>query len=249
MQDLLYLLLMKEGILKFIDVEKSYISSKPILKRVNFSIDEGEFVYLTGSSGAGKTTFLKLIYRELVPDKGLILFDGINIAELPHSRLPYFRRNIGVVFQDFRLIKDMNVYMNIALPLIIQGYSKREIELLVDEVLERVGLRERKFDIVVELSGGEQQRVALARAIITKPRLILADEPTGNLDSYHSSNILSLLEEVHKKYNITVILATHDPMIIASRSHRVLLLNKGRVFEVKDKEVPPQLLYGEERWL
>lgn len=240
---------MSDGILKFIDVEKGYSPQKVVLKRVNLNVREGEFVFLTGISGAGKTTLLKLIYRELKPDKGLILFDGISIGELSGEKLALLRRNIGIVFQDFRLITDMNIFMNVALPLIIRGYSKKEIEYCVDAVLERVGLKEKKYDSVVELSGGEQQRVALARAVVTKPKLILADEPTGNLDSYHSSNILSLLEEIHQQNNTTVILATHDPVIIASKADRIFVLSKGSLFEYEDSEVPPQILYGEERWL
>src|SRR3989344_1737748 len=185
-----------------------------ILDNVDLHINAGEFVFLTGPSGSGKTTLLRLILRDLVATTGELLVDGQDVAKMKKSKLPQMRRNIGIVFQDFRLLTDRNVFENIALPLLIAGQKPAEIKTAVDQALTTVNLTNRSDWFPAQLSGGEIQRVTLARAIVGKPKLILADEPTGNLDPKTSREIVKLLETIHNDLKTTVLMATHNAEIV-----------------------------------
>lgn len=222
----------KKPILEFEDVYKFFGEEQVALRGLNLTIERGEFVFLTGPSGAGKSTMLRLITRELGIDSGRILFAGKDISRLTERSIPYLRRNLGIVFQDFRVIPHWSVAENISIALEVMGYSSRLIRSRVSEVLERVGLEGRGGDRAGSLSGGEQQRVAIARAIVTEPALILADEPTGNLDPALAVDILTLFEEIHET-GTTVLFATHDHGMIERGNHRILSLEKGRVYDVR----------------
>ena len=214
--------------IQFWNVSKKYPAGPTALADVSFSIARGEFVFLTGPSGAGKTTLLKLIYREELPDAGQIVVNGRNVTALPRRKIPYLRRSIGVVFQSFRLIARKTVFENVTYLPRILGMSRAEQQRMCERALRRVGLAHRLNAYPRQLSGGEQQRVTLARALVCDPRIILADEPTGNLDPELSAEILALLREIHAQ-GTTVIVATHDRAIIESLGGRVLLLHRGRL--------------------
>lgn len=217
-------------------VSKRYPGGQMGLSDVSLSIPRGQMVFLTGASGSGKSTFLKMIYREEVPTKGQILVNGRNLAALPAKKIPYLRRTIGVVFQEFRLIARKTVFENVSyLPRILGMDNARQRKLAYD-TLRRVGLAHRINAFPLSLSGGERQRVAIARALINEPEILLADEPTGNLDPELSEEILHLLLEVNLR-GTTVILATHDRTLIERVGHRVLTLDGGKLAE--DRELPP----------
>jgi cell division transport system ATP-binding protein len=218
-------------ILSFESVFKSYRTDQPVLRGTNLVIERGEFVFITGPSGAGKSTLLRLVYCAEQADDGRILFLGRDVARLTESSIPVLRRNMGVVFQDFRLVPAWTVFDNVAIPLEILGLPARLIRTRVGEVLERVGLAGRGVDKVSGLSGGEQQRAAIARAIIGEPALILADEPTGNLDPQLAIDILGLFEEIHET-GTTILFATHDRSLLEVRPHRIVVLNEGRAVDV-----------------
>jgi cell division transport system ATP-binding protein len=220
-------------ILSFESVFKSYRTDQPVLRGTNLAIERGEFVFITGPSGAGKSTLLRLVYCAEQADDGRILFLGRDVARLTEASIPVLRRNMGVVFQDFRLVPSWTVFDNVAIPLEILGLPARLIRTRVGEVLERVGLAGRGVDKVSGLSGGEQQRIAIARAIVGEPALILADEPTGNLDPQLAVDILGLFEEIHET-GTTVLFATHDRSLLELRSHRIVVLNDGRAIDVPD---------------
>lgn len=198
------------------------------LEDLNFMIDRGEFAFFVGSSGAGKSTLLKLIIRELVPSSGLLKVFGRNVARLPRHRLPYLRRNIGMVFQDFRLMEERTVYDNVAFAMVVIGMSNREIKRRVPHVLNLIGLQDKIKSRICDLSGGEQQRVGLARAIVNRPAMIIADEPTGNLDPGTSLDIMNLLRSINLR-GTTVLVATHDRDIVDRFKKRVLYLEDGRL--------------------
>ncbi len=212
------------------DVYKYFRRDVPTLKAVNLTIERGEFVFVTGASGAGKSTLLQLIYRKHTVDQGRISFCGRDIARLSSSSIPYLRRNLGIVFQDFQIIEHWSVFDNVAVALEILDMPQRLVRARVAEALERVGLAGRGPERTSDLSGGEQQRVAVARAIVTEPALILADEPTGNLDPHLAIDILTLFEEINASGS-TVLFATHDHSLIAKRDHRIISLDDGRVVE------------------
>jgi len=212
-------------------VYKSYQKESMALTDINLNIEKGEFICVTGPSGAGKTTLLKLIFAGERPTSGQILVDNKNIARIPKRRIPYLRRSVGVVFQDFKLIMTRNVFDNVALSLEILGMSGRETEKRVNRVLKNVGLAHKKFSMPLSLSGGEQQRVAIARATVNDPKILLADEPTGNLDPELSEEILSFFQDLNSK-GTTVLLATHDKSIIDRYRRRTLYLDKGKVFKI-----------------
>ena len=218
-------------ILSFESVFKSYRTDQPVLRGTNLVIERGEFVFITGPSGAGKSTLLRLVYCAEQADDGRILFLGRDVARLTDASIPVLRRNMGVVFQDFRLVPTWTVFDNVAIALEILGLTSRLIRTRVGEVLERVGLAGRGGDKVMGLSGGEQQRVAIARAIVGEPALVLADEPTGNLDPQLAVDILGLFEEIHEQ-GTTVLFATHDRSLLELRSHRIVVLNEGRTVDV-----------------
>jgi cell division transport system ATP-binding protein len=214
------------------DVMKVYRADAPVLRHVNLTIERGEFVFVTGPSGAGKSTLLKLIYRADTVDEGRILFCGRDIARLTDESVPHLRRNIGVVFQDFRLVPYWSVSQNVAVALEVMGLSPRVIRSRVALALERVGLDGRGEDPVSVLSGGEQQRVSVARAIVTEPAIVLADEPTGNLDPVLALDILGLFEEIHET-GTTVIFATHDRSLLEVTPRRLIVIDDGRCIEAR----------------
>ncbi|NMC71666.1 MAG: ATP-binding cassette domain-containing protein [Myxococcales bacterium] len=220
-----------QPILEIRHVSKRYRAAKPLFRDVTFEVQPGEFVYVTGPSGSGKSTLLRMVYRAETADTGSILFCGKDVLALSPGAVPYLRRNIGVILQDFKLIHEESVYDNIALALEILGLPQREIYDRVRQALDRVGLAGYEDVRAADLSGGEQQRVAVARAVVTRPSLVLADEPTGNLDAGNAAMVVSLLEEVNAE-GTTVLLATHDNMLIAARPHRTVALVDGVVDEI-----------------
>jgi len=224
--------------IEFYHVSKQYVKNQFALYDVNLNIEKGEFVFLTGSSGAGKTTLLKLIYKEEEPSKGQILIDSGNINLIPDKRLYRLRRDIGIVFQDFKLLNKRTIFENVAIPLVIRGERRARIEKMVNNALSLVGLTHRRNYIPEHVSGGEQQRVAIARAIVANPKIIIADEPTGNLDTELSIEILKIFERVNTN-GITMLVATHDKNLLRVFPKRVLQLEKGRLVSDWGKEDAP----------
>lgn len=216
-----------------VDVWKTFSGGVHALREVNIQINKGEFVFLVGTSGAGKSTLIRLIYREEVPNQGRVLVGGKDVTLLRPREVPLLRRRIGMVFQDFKLLPDRTVYENIAFALQVTGTPRGQIQPRVRHVLGLVGLGSKLRSWPGELSGGEQQRVALARAMVRDPLIILADEPTGNLDPGTSREIVSLLEDVNR-LGATVIMATHAQELVNSMRRRVIELAGGRV--VRDQE-------------
>jgi len=210
-------------------VTKSYrTSTRPALDDVTVDIDEGEFVFLVGSSGSGKSTFLRLVMREEVPTEGTVHVAGKDLRRLSRWRVPALRRSIGCVFQDFRLLPNKTVFQNVAFALEVIGKPQSVVDRVVPEVLELVGLEGKAKRRPDELSGGEQQRVAIARAFVNRPMILIADEPTGNLDPGTSVGIMKLLDRIHRT-GTTVVMATHDAAIVDSMRRRVVELDDGRV--------------------
>ena len=214
--------------IRFEHVSKAYLGGRQALQGVDFHVRPAEMVFLTGHSGAGKSTLLKLICGIERPSDGTISFDGHNISRLTNREVPFLRRQIGMIFQDHHLLMDRTVYDNVSMPLIIAGASQEDIRRRVSDALDKVGLLDKARNFPVQLSGGEQQRVGVARAVVNKPRVLLADEPTGNLDSELSEGILRLFEEFNRA-GVTVLMATHDIMLIERRNYRVLTLSQGRM--------------------
>lgn len=221
--------------IEFYHVSKQYVKNQYALNDVNLTIEKGEFIFLTGSSGAGKTTLLKLVFKEELPSKGQILIDSYNINLIPAKKLYKLRRGIGIVFQDFKLLNRRTIYENIAIPLVIRGERKSVIDKRVHSALSLVGLTHRRNYIPEHVSGGEQQRVAIARAIVGNPKIIIADEPTGNLDTELSIEILKIFERINSN-GITIIIATHDKNLIKIFPKRVIRLEKGRLISDWSKE-------------
>jgi cell division transport system ATP-binding protein len=228
--------------IRFYNVTKRYPSGQLALEDLSFAIEKGELCFLTGGSGAGKTTLLRLIFREETPSEGQILVNGRNVAALPRSKVPYLRRTIGVVFQNFRLIDRKTVFENVAYLPRILGLESGKQKRVAYEALRRVGLAHRMNAFPWQLSGGEQQRVAIARALINEPEILIADEPTGNLDPELSREIVRLFLEIHRR-GTTVIFATHDRQLIERVGHRALVLARGRL--VEDRRMPPGELADE----
>jgi cell division transport system ATP-binding protein len=212
--------------ISFENVTKSYKGGTLAIRDMSLEIDKGEFVFLVGSSGSGKTTFIRLLLREEAPTHGRILVAGRDIANMSHWRIPYLRRNIGCVFQDFRLLPNKNVFENVAFALEVIGRPKHVIASQVPQILDLVGLSKKRDSLPNELSGGEQQRVAVARAFVNRPLILLADEPTGNLDPATSQGIMRLLERINKT-GTTVVIATHDSSIVDQMRRRVVELDHG----------------------
>lgn len=218
--------------IQFFGVSKRYGEDRPALEDVSFRIPAGQFVFLKGASGAGKSTLLKLIFREETPTDGRILVNGRNVAALPRKKIPYLRRTIGVVFQEFSLIARKTVFENVCYLPKILGATVRQQKRLVHLTLNRVGLAHRMDAFPHQLSGGEQQRVAIARALISEPEILVADEPTGNLDPGLSDEILRLFVEINQR-GTTVVFATHDPNIFHRPGDRILVLDQGSL--VRDR--------------
>lgn len=222
------------------DVHKTYDNGVSAVNGISINIDQGEFVYIVGPSGAGKSTFIRLIYREEIPTKGEILINDIELSKLKEKEIPFFRRKIGVIFQDFKLLPRLTVYENVAFALEVIEMPPEKIRDRVMEVLELVGLKHKARSYPNELSGGEQQRVSIARAIANYPKIIIADEPTGNLDPDTSWTIMRILEEINMR-GTTVIMATHSKEIVNTVKKRVIAIENGMV--VRDEE---QGVYGYE---
>ncbi|MBS4178316.1 cell division ATP-binding protein FtsE [Lederbergia citrea] len=210
------------------DVIKKYPNGITAANGLNIHIKQGEFLYVVGPSGAGKSTFIKMIYREEKANSGKIIVDGLDLAKLKNKNVPYLRRNIGVVFQDFKLLPTLTVFENVAFALEVIEQRPKEIKKRVMEVLALVGLKHKVRMLPTELSGGEQQRVSIARSIVNNPKLVIADEPTGNLDPDTSWEIMSLLEEINLQ-GTTIIMATHNKEIVNTIKHRVVAIENGRI--------------------
>ena len=215
------------------NVSKSYAKGQPALNDVSLHIDKGEFVFIVGNSGSWKSTLIKLLLKELEPTSGTIIVNDQNLGKMKRRKVPKYRRGVGVVFQDFRLLKDRNVYENVAFAQRVIERPNRVIKKRVPEILTLVGLAEKYKSFPRELSGGEQQRVALARALVNRPNILLADEPTGNLDPKNSLEIMKLLEEINER-GTTVLVVTHNREIVNSFRKRVITMRKGVI--VSDEE-------------
>lgn len=219
--------------LEFIEVNKIYKNDVCALRDLSFKVEDGEFIFLIGASGAGKTSIIKMLLREIKPTSGEIIVDNVNIVKLRNRKIPELRKTMGIVFQDFRLLEGKTVFDNIKYPLQILGVSKREITKRVTEILELVGLSDRANSFPNQLSGGEQQRVCIARALINRPKYLIADEPTGNLDPNTSEEIMKLLLDVNAK-GTTVIVSTHDKDIVNKLKKRVISMDHGAM--INDEE-------------
>ena len=216
------------ALLRFDNVTKAYAGSAPALSEVSFSVEEGEMLFVTGHSGAGKSTLLRLVHLSERPSRGTVLVDERNLAKVRGGKVPLHRRQVGVVFQDHRLLTDRSVYDNVALPLLIAGTPASEVGKRVRAMLDKVGLLERERSLPVQLSTGEQQRVGIARAIIAQPRLLVADEPTGNLDPQLAAEIMQLFASL-PALGTTVIVASHDLALVKRMRRRVLVLDHGKL--------------------
>ena len=210
------------------NISKVYPGGSVALQDVNVHIEPGEFVFLVGPSGAGKSTFIKLLFREVLPTEGNIYVDGIDLLNLKHDEIPYMRRKLGIIFQDYRLLPDRTVYENVAFAMEVIETPRRKIKRTVLNVLELVGLRSRANAYPNELSGGEQQRIAIARAIVNNPRLVIADEPTGNLDPETSWEIMQIFKEINET-GTTIVMATHDKDIVDAMGKRVIAIEHGNI--------------------
>ena len=216
--------------IKLEHVSKSYTAGIPALNDVSLDIEEGEFVFIVGDSGSGKSTLIKLLLKELEPTEGTITINNKKLNKIKRSQIPKFRRNIGVVCQDIRLLKDRNIYDNVAFAQKVIGESNRSIKKNVPSMLSMVGLAAKYRSYPRQLSGGEQQRVAIARALINEPKILLADEPTGNLDNHNAWEIMKLLEEINSR-GTTVVVVTHNLEIVKAMNKRVITMKKGVVVE------------------
>lgn len=214
--------------IEMIDVTKKYSNGTTALRNVSINIGQGDFVYVVGPSGAGKSTFIRLLYREEKATKGSLTVCDHDLMQIKDKQVPYLRRDVGIVFQDYKLLPKKTVYENVAYAMQVIGKKPREIKKRVLEVLELVGLRHKVRMFPSELSGGEQQRVAIARAIVNTPKVLIADEPTGNLDPENSWEIMKLLEKINLQ-GTTVLMATHNSTIVNTIRHRVLAIENGRI--------------------
>ncbi len=214
--------------LEMIDVSKIYPGGSVALQDINVRIEQGEFVFIVGPSGAGKSTFFKMLFREVLPSSGKVIVNGHDLVKMTDKEIPYFRRQLGIVFQDYRLLPDRTVYDNVAFAMQVIETPYRKIKRRVNDVLELVGLRKRAHAYPTELSGGEQQRIAIARAIVNDPILLIADEPTGNLDPETSWEIMDIFREVNKS-GTTIVMATHDREIVDEMEKRVIAIEHGHI--------------------
>ena len=220
--------------IELINVSKTYPNAVDVLFNINLHIGKEEFVFIVGPSGAGKTTLMKLLYREETPSQGKVVVDRVNVADLDSSQVPFLRRNIGVVFQDYKLLPKRTVFENVAFALRVTGAARSTIRRKVMQALELVGMLRKVNAFPDELSGGEKQRACIARAIVNNPPILLADEPTGNLDPATSWDIIQLLEKINKR-NTTLLVATHNKDIVDALKKRVVVLENGRI--VRDQQL------------
>lgn len=221
--------------IQFDQVTKRYPGSDEVLKSVSFSIDAGEFVFVTGHSGAGKSTLLKLIAATERPTSGTVLIANQNVSQLKASAVPFLRRRFGLIFQDHKLLYDRNCFENVILPLRINGIAGQEAARRVRAALDKVGLLHKEKAMPITLSGGEQQRLAIARAVVSRPSILIADEPTGNLDASYAADIMAIFYAFHQ-VGVTVIMATHDALGMSARQNRVLHLNQGNLSEIRPNQ-------------
>ncbi len=221
-------------------VSKIYSNGAVALSDITVDIDKGDFVFVVGPSGAGKSTLIKLILREELPTKGTLIVNGRNVCELSSGEVPYLRRGLGIVFQDYRLLPNKTVYENVAFAMQVIEASRRETQKRVNHVMDLVGLRHKARNFPSQLSGGEQQRIAIARAIVNNPLVVIADEPTGNLDPDTSWEIMKIFERVNKD-GTTIVMATHDKTVVDAMKKRVIAIEKSRI--VRDQ---PKGVYGYE---
>ncbi|MEG2457429.1 MAG: cell division ATP-binding protein FtsE [Bacilli bacterium] len=216
------------------NVYKQYKNGVSALNDVTLSIDKGSFLFVIGASGSGKSTLIKLLYRQETPTKGDVFVGGINVAKLKNRKVYKLRRKIGIVFQDYKLLPTLTVYENVAFALEIYGLHEKEIRAKVYKAIEQVGLKDKFRSYPDQLSGGEQQRVSIARAIVNSPKILICDEPTGNLDPDTSLEIMKIIDNINKELKTTIIMATHDREMVNKFKKRVLVLDKGMI--VKDTE-------------
>lgn len=217
------------------NVEKKYKNGVTAIYDLNLAIEKGSFVFVIGGSGSGKSTFIKMLYREEKPTKGQVIVGGLDVAKLKDKKVYKLRRKLGIVFQDYRLLPKLTVYENVAFALECIGEKKDEIRTKVLKALEDVGLKNKVHNYPDQLSGGEQQRVAIARAIVNDPKLLLCDEPTGNLDPEKSMEIMKVLEDINKTRGTTIIMATHDKEIVNKMKKQVITLKDGHLVKYKQK--------------
>ena len=216
-------------------VEKKYKNGVTAIQDLSLAIEKGSFVFVIGGSGSGKSTLIKMLYREEKPTKGQIIVGGLDVAKLKNKKVYKLRRKLGIVFQDYRLLPKMTVYENVAFALEVIGAKKDEIRVKVLKALEEVGLKNKIHNYPDQLSGGEQQRVAIARAIVNDPKLLLCDEPTGNLDPEKSMEIMKVLDNINKTRGTTIIMATHDQQIVNNMKKQVIILKDGHLVNFKEK--------------
>jgi cell division transport system ATP-binding protein len=210
------------------EVTKIYENGSAALRGITVDIEKGEFVFLVGPSGAGKSTFIKMLFREVLPTKGQLYVNGRNLVKMKESEVPYLRRGLGIVFQDYRLLADKTVYENVCFAMQVIEAPRREMQKRVNIALDLVGLRDKLKCFPNQLSGGEQQRVAIARAIVNSPMVVIADEPTGNLDPETSWDIMRIFERINKS-GTTIVMATHDKTIVDTMQKRVIAIEDGRI--------------------
>ena len=211
------------------NVSKSYTNGVHALRDINLAIEDGEFVYIIGPTGSGKSTLIKLLDGEEIPDQGRVLVNDVDVGKLRHSKVPYYRRSIGVVFQDFRLLPTLTIFENISFALEVIGMERQQIRQRVREVLELVSLSEKAKAFPNQLSGGQQQRATIGRAIANHPKVLIADEPTGNLDPEMSKEVIELLEKINEKEQTTILMVTHDKSLVDAFKKRTISLEEGYI--------------------
>ena len=222
-------------IIRLKNVKKRYKNGVTAIHDLNLTIEKGSFVFVIGDSGSGKSTLMKMLYREEKPTSGQIIVGGINVAKLRNSKVYKLRRKLGIVFQDYRLLPKLTVYENVAFAMEVIGATKQETRVKVLKALEMVGLKNKVHNYPTQLSGGEQQRVAIARAIVNNPKMLLCDEPTGNLDPTMSMEIMKVLDDINKNLGTTIIVVTHDKVIVNKMKKQVITLKEGRLVNNKEK--------------
>jgi cell division transport system ATP-binding protein len=227
-------------------VSKKFRTGTVALSDISFDVEKGEFIFLVGPTGSGKTTILRLLTRETLPTAGDVIIDNWNVVKLPNNKISHLRKKIGVVFQDLKLLMDRTIFENVILPLEVSGIDSIISTKIVEEIMEKVGISSHKDKFPVQLSGGELQRVAIARALTLEPEILLADEPTGNLDQQTAMEIVRLLEEINKK-GTTIIMATHNEDIIKALSKRIISLNQGQLIGISGNKPKSHIEHSEKK--